>query len=239
MSRDVSGIADRLAAIRARIERAARHADRDPSRVKILAVSKTHPPEAVLEAVRAGLVAFGENRVQEAEAKIPAVRAACAATLEWHLIGGLQRNKARRAVELCDVIQSVDRPELLLALDKAAAEAGRRPRIFLQVNLDAEPQKNGCAQSLLPALAAGADACAHLELVGLMAIPRPCDNPEEVRPSFARLRKLLDSLNRERPRERRLTELSMGMTGDFEVAVQEGATWLRLGTALFGERGKA
>lgn len=235
----MSAIAERLAGIRARIERAAHHADRDPARVRILAVSKTQPPEAVLEAVRAGLDAFGENRVQEAEAKIPLVRAACEAPLAWHLIGGLQRNKARRAVELCDVIQSVDRTELLLALDKAAAETGRRPRILLQVNLDAEPQKNGCAQSLLPALAAAAEECTHLELVGLMAIPRPCDNPEEVRPSFARLRKLLDTLNRERPLEDRLTELSMGMTSDFEVAVQEGATWLRLGTALFGERGKA
>jgi len=232
----MSEVAKRLAEIRARIERAAALVGRDPSAVKLLAVSKTQSAERVLEAVAAGQLAFGENRVQEAGEKIPAVRAACATPLEWHLIGGLQRNKARRAVELCDVIQSVDRPELLLALDKAAAELGRRPRIFLQVNIDREQQKGGCMPSTAAALAEAADQCANLELVGLMAIPRPCDNAEQVRPSFARLRALLAELNRTRPRERRLGELSMGMSGDFEVAVQEGATWLRVGTALFGER---
>ena len=235
----MSGLAARLAALRERIAHAARSAGRDPADVKLLAVSKTQPAERVCEAVRAGLTAFGENRVQEAEAKIPAVRALCAENLEWHLIGGLQRNKARRAVELCDVIQSVDRPELLAALDKAAAASGRRPRIFLQVNVDEEPQKSGCAPAELAELARAAEACAHLDWVGLMAIPRACEDPEQVRPSFARLRALLDELNRARPAERRRVELSMGMTADFEVAVQEGATWLRLGTALFGEREKA
>jgi len=235
----MSEIAARLASVRARIERAAKSVGRDPGQVKLLAVSKTQSPERVLEAAAAGLTAFGENRVQEAETKIPAVRAACATALEWHLIGGLQRNKARRAVELCDVIQSVDRPELLLALEKAASELARRPRIFLQVNVDREAQKAGCMPSALGALALAADACPHLELVGLMAIPRACDNPEQVRPSFRALRGLLADVNRERAPERRLLELSMGMTGDFEVAVQEGATWLRIGTALFGEREKA
>ena len=235
----MSDLATRVADVRARVERAARVVGRDPNAVKLLAVSKTQAPDRVLEAVAAGLHAFGENRVQEAAEKIPAVRAACAAPLEWHLIGGLQRNKARRAVELCDVIQSVDRPELLYALDKAAGELGRRPRIFLQVNIDREPQKGGCMPSTLASLAEVADACANLELVGLMAIPQLWDNAEQVRPSFARLRALLADLNRTRPRERTLGELSMGMTGDFEVAVQEGATWLRIGTALFGERGDA
>jgi len=235
----VSGFAERLAAIRERIARAARAAGRDPASVTLLAVSKTQPPGRVLEAVRAGLVAFGENRVQEAEAKIPAVRALSAAKLEWHLIGGLQRNKARRAVELFDAIQSVDRLELLAALDRAAAAAGRRPRILLQVNVDEEPQKGGCAPAELPALARAAELCAHLDWQGLMAIPRACEDPEQVRPSFARLRTLLDDLNRARPSETRRVELSMGMTADFEVAVQEGATCLRLGTALFGEREKA
>jgi len=232
----VSALAARLAELRARIERAARAVGRDTGDVKLLAVSKNQPAQRVIEAVHAGLFAFGENRVQEASEKIAAVRAACDVPLEWHLIGGLQRNKARRAVELCDVIQSVDRPELLLALEKAAAELERRPRIFLQVNIDREPQKSGCMPSTLAALAAQADACPNLELVGLMAIPAACDNPEQVRPSFARLRGLLADLNRARPRERKLAELSMGMTSDFEVAVQEGATWLRIGTALFGER---
>ena len=235
----MSALAARLAGLRVRIENAARAVGRDPGAVKLLAVSKNQSAKCVLEAVRAGLLAFGENRVQEAAEKIPAVRAVCAVPLEWHLIGGLQRNKARRAVELCDVIASVDRPELLLALEQAALELGRRPRIFLQVNIDREPQKGGCLPSMLASLTAVADGCPNLQLVGLMAIPRACDNPEQVRPSFARLRALLADVNRGRPRERTLTELSMGMTSDFEVAVQEGATWLRIGTALFGEREKA
>lgn len=232
----MSELVERLAQVRARIERAALAVGRDPAAVKLLAVSKTQPPERVLEAVRAGLLAFGENRVQEAEAKIPAVTAACDSPIEWHLIGGLQRNKARRAVELFDVIESVDRLELLVALEKAASERSVRPRILLQVNIDRELQKSGCMPSKLAELAAEADACPNLELVGLMAIPRAWDNPEQVRPAFARLRGLLADLNRTRPRERALRELSMGMTSDYEVAVQEGATLLRIGTALFGER---
>ncbi len=233
----MTALAARLAGIRARIEHAARAVGRDPGAVKLLAVSKTQSAERVLEAVSAGLFAFGENRVQEAAEKIPAVQAICDAPLEWHLIGGLQRNKARRAVELCAVIHSVDRPELLHALEQAARELGRRPRIFLQVNIDREPQKGGCLPSVLASLAAVADDCPNLELVGLMAIPQLWDNSEQVRPSFARLRGLLADLNKGRSGERRLCELSMGMTSDFEVAVQEGATWLRIGTALFGARG--
>ncbi len=232
-------IAERLAVLRARIERAAHAVGRDPSAVKLLAVSKTQSPARVLEAVRAGLHAFGENRVQEAAQKIPEITAGCETQLEWHLIGGLQRNKARRAVELFSVIESVDRSELLVALEKAASDHGVRPRILLQVNVDREPQKNGCMPSKLAALASEADACPNLELIGLMAIPRAWDNPEQVRPAFARLRGLLADLNRSRPPERALTELSMGMTSDFEVAVQEGATSLRIGTALFGDREKA
>lgn len=232
----MSEVARRLAEIRARIARSAQRVGRDPSSVKLLAVSKTQPPERVLEAVRAGVRAFGENRVQEAEAKIEALRSLSRETLEWHLIGSLQRNKVRRAAALCDVIQSVDRAPLLYALDREAGALGRRLRIFLQVNIDSEPQKGGCALGEVTELARLAGATEHLELVGLMAIPRACDDPEEVRPSFARLRETLGELNRARAHERELTELSMGMTSDFEVAVEEGATWLRIGTALFGER---
>ena len=228
------GFAARLAAIRARIASSARRAGRDPAAVKLLAVSKTQPPERVLEAVRAGVRAFGENRVQEAEAKIPVVRALSPAPLEWHLIGSLQRNKAARAAALCDVIQSLDRAPLAAALEREAAVLERRLRVLLQVNVDAEPQKGGCAPDELPALARAVDACPHLELAGLMAIPRPCADPEGVRPSFARMRGLLAALNRERAAP--LLELSMGMSDDFEVAVEEGATWLRIGTALFGPR---
>jgi len=234
----VTGFAERLAAIRARIERAARKAGRDPRDVKLLAVTKTQPPERVLEAVRAGLRAFGENRVQEAETKIEALRELSRETLEWHLIGTLQRNKAKRAAALCDVIQSLDRPELAVALDLGAAALGRRLRVFLQVNVDREPQKGGCAPEEVTPLARAVDGCARLELVGLMAIPRACEDPEQARPSFARLRELLAELNGARGDSRALVELSMGMTSDFEVAVEEGATWLRIGTALFGEREK-
>jgi len=232
----VSQVAERLAEIHARIARGARAAGRDPEAVKVLAVSKTQPPERVLEAVHAGVRAFGENRVQEADAKIEAVRRLSDETLEWHLIGGLQRNKVRRAAALCDVIQSVDRAPLVAALERECAALGRRPRIFLQVNIDAEPQKGGCAPAEVAELARAVDASDHLELVGLMAIPRACEDPEEVRPSFARLRDLLGELNRVRAHSLPLSELSMGMSSDFEVAVEEGATWLRIGTALFGER---
>ncbi|MFI5315873.1 MAG: YggS family pyridoxal phosphate-dependent enzyme [Myxococcota bacterium] len=232
----MSALAARLAEIRARIERGARVAGRDPAQVKLLAVSKTQSPERVLEAVRAGVHAFGENRVQEAEAKISALRALTNQSLEWHLIGGLQRNKVRRAVALCDVIQSVDRAQLVETLERDAAELGRRPRILLQVNVDAEPQKGGCAPREVGELARLVDASAHLELAGLMAIPRACADPEQVRPSFTRLRELLGELNRARGSSPPLRELSMGMSSDFEIAVQEGATCVRIGTALFGER---
>jgi pyridoxal phosphate enzyme (YggS family) len=233
----VSGFAARLAAIRARIDASARKAGRDPAAVKLLAVSKTQPPERVLEAVRAGVRAFGENRVQEAETKIPALRALSPEPLEWHLIGSLQRNKAGRAAALCDVIQSLDRAPLAAALEREAARLERRLRVLIQVNVDAEPQKGGCSPAELPELARAADACPHLELIGLMAIPKPCANPEGVRPSFARMRQLLAELNRARAVP--LAELSMGMSDDFEVAVEEGATWLRIGTALFGPRAAA
>ncbi len=232
----MSALAERLAEIRGRIERSARAAGRDPAGVRLLAVSKTQPPERVLEAVRAGVRAFGENRVQEAEAKIEALRRLTSETLEWHLIGSLQRNKARRAAALCDVIQSVDRPPLVAALEREAASLGRRPRIFLQVNIDAEPQKGGCAPAEVIELARLVDASPHLELLGLMAIPRACEDAEQVRPSFARLRELLGEVNRARAQSPPLRELSMGMSGDFEIAVQEGATCVRIGTALFGER---
>jgi PLP dependent protein len=230
----VTGFAERLTAVRARIDASARKAGRAPGEVKLLAVTKTQAPEAVLEAVRAGVRAFGENRVQEAEAKIPAVRALTSEPLEWHLIGSLQRNKAARAAALCDVVHSVDRGPLAAALEREAAKLGRHLRVLVQVNVDAEPQKGGCAPAELAALAREIDACPHLALVGLMAIPRPCADPEGVRPSFARMRALFDDLNRSRSTP--LTELSMGMSDDFEVAIEEGATWIRIGTALFGAR---
>jgi pyridoxal phosphate enzyme (YggS family) len=232
----VSDVAERLSAIRERVARAERAAGRPEGSVRLLAVSKTFAPERVIEAAGCGLRAFGENRVQEAEQKIPAVRAACSADLEWHLVGALQRNKARRAAELFDVIHSLDRPSLARSLDRAAESLDKRLRVLVQVNVDAEPQKGGVrpddAASLLDQLA----ALPRLDPVGLMAIPRAQPEPELVRPAFARLRSLLEELRIDHPT---LRELSMGMTADFEVAISEGATWIRLGTALFGERSPA
>jgi pyridoxal phosphate enzyme (YggS family) len=232
----MSGVAERLAALRERIARAERAADRPAGSTRLLAVSKTFGPERVVEAAGCGLRAFGENRVQEATDKIPAVSAACDTPLEWHLVGALQRNKARRAVELFDVIHSVDRVSLAQAIDRAAAALDRRPRVLLQVNVDAEPQKGGVSVGDAPALADAVAALPRLDLVGLMAIPQARPDPELQRPAFARLRTLLGELRIQHPS---LSELSMGMTSDFEVAIEEGATWIRLGTAVFGERSPA
>ena len=230
----MSAVAARLAEVRARLRAAASAAGRDPDSVRLLAVSKSFPAERVREAIAAGQRCFGENRVQEATRKIPEL--AGEAGLDWHLVGQLQRNKARRAVELFDWIHSVDRPELARALDRHATALGRRPRVLLQVDLDDEPQKGGVPPAELAALAAEVDALPGLELEGLMTIPRPCDDAEQLRPCFARLRGLLEELSR--GREHALTELSMGMSADFEVAVAEGATWVRIGTRVFGEREK-
>ena len=232
----MSGLAGRLATVRARIERAALAAARDPGDVGLIAVSKTFPPERVLEAVAAGLRVFGENRVQEAADKIPTVARATPVPIEWHLVGSLQRNKARRAVELFDVIHSVDRPALAHALERAAEQSGRRPGVLLQVDLEEEPQKGGVAPGDAAALAAEVAALPHLELLGLMAIPRARPDPEQQRPAFARLRSLLEELTLKHVG---LSELSMGMSSDFEVAIAEGATRVRIGTAIFGERRRA
>jgi pyridoxal phosphate enzyme (YggS family) len=232
----VSDLADRLGEVRERIGGAAHRVGRDPAAVRLVAVSKTFPAARVLEGIAAGIDCFGENRIQEASRKLPEVRAASHAPVEWHFVGALQRNKARRAVELFDVIESVDRAPLARDLAKAARELGRRPRVLLQVNVDAEPQKAGVAPAELPELLECVDALPELEPVGLMAIPQPQRDPERLRPAFARLRELLEAANAGRRPERRLAELSMGMSADFEVAIEEGATWVRLGTAIFGER---
>ncbi len=242
-------IRENLREVHRRIATAARRAGRDPNEVKLLAVSKTFAHDRVLEAAAAGQLAFGENRVQEASRKIPAVAAEFAATqpnvsmasmasmasMEWHLIGPLQRNKARQAVGLFDVIHSLDRSELAVALERAAEALDRRPRVLLQINIDDEPQKSGAAPSDARELLEATRACAHLIPIGLMTLPRACSDPEEVRPSFRRLRELLAELHQDEPR---LVELSMGMSADFEVAIEEGSTQVRIGTAIFGPRSR-
>jgi pyridoxal phosphate enzyme (YggS family) len=213
-----------LADVNARIAHAAKIAQRGPHDVALIAVSKTHGADAIEPLIRAGQRVFGENRVQEAAAKWPALRAAHPG-IALHLIGQLQSNKADEAVALFDCIHSLDRPSLVSALAKAMDKAGRKVPCFIQVNIGAEEQKGGCAIADLPAFLAQAKA-ADLPVIGLMCVP-----PEgiEAAPFFA----LLDKL----AADHGLAARSMGMSGDFEVAVMQGATHVRVGSALFGERG--
>ena len=229
-----SSLSDRLTDIRARIERATARAGRAPGDVTLVAVSKTYPVEHVREAAAAGQVDFGENRVQEA---LPKIEAASNLGLSWHLIGHLQSNKARKAAAAFPWIHSVDRLELLQALEKAALDAGTTPRILIQVDLAGEATKHGTPENALNELVDAALGCRALSLSGLMILPPFLDNPEEVRPYFRRLRELRDALVARGVPPDRLHHLSMGMSHDFEVAIEEGATFVRVGTAIFGARG--
>jgi len=223
---DETGATGRLAEIRTRIEKAAALAGRKAEDVTLIAVSKTHPASAIEPLLAQGQRVFGENRVQEAAEKWPALRDRYPDVV-LHLIGQLQSNKAADAVALFDYIHAVDRPSLITALGKAMRESGRRPACFLQVNIGDEAQKGGCAIADLPALLAAARA-ADLPVAGLMCLP-----PAEVDPApyFALLAKLA--------RDNELPGLSMGMSEDFEIAVTIGATQVRIGSALFGARGHA
>ncbi|HTU09326.1 MAG TPA: YggS family pyridoxal phosphate-dependent enzyme [Allosphingosinicella sp.] len=212
--------------VREKIDKAARLAGRKPDAVTLIAVSKTQPASRILGLISAGQRVFGENRVQEAEAKWPALRERHP-DVALHLIGQLQSNKAEEAVRLFDAIHSVDRESLVGALAKAMAKTGRRPACFLQVNIGDEAQKGGCPVADLPALLASARA-ADLPVAGLMCLP-PADT--EPAPYFALLAKLA--------RRHDVAGLSMGMSADYESAVMLGATHVRVGTALFGERGQA
>jgi PLP dependent protein len=213
----------RLADIHANIARVCKPARRDPKDVTLIAVSKTHDAPAIQPLIDAGQRVFGENRVQEAQGKWPALRAAHP-DIELHLIGQLQSNKAEEAVALFDVIHSLDRPSLLTALARAMDKAGKRVPCFVQVNIGDEPQKGGCPLAELPAFLDAVRA-ADVPLAGLMCIP-PADT--EAAPFFALLAKLAA--------DHGLSGLSMGMSGDYETAVMLGATHVRVGTALFGSR---
>ena len=199
-----------------------------------MAVTKTVSPERLQEAVAAGQSLFGENYVQEAKAKI----ASLGPGLTWHFIGHLQSNKARVAVELFDLIHSVDRLSLAQALEQAAGRLGKVQNILLQVNLAGEESKSGTAPANAQALLLAISQMPHLKVLGLMTMPPWFDEPERVRPYFKELRELRDRLRRLNLVEGDLPELSMGMTGDFEVAVAEGATLVRIGTAIFGRRAR-
>ena len=227
-------LATRLAGIRARIAAAAKSAGRGADEVKLIAISKTHPASAIKRAIEFGAVDIGENRVQEAEEKISRVGRDAA---RWHLVGHLQANKARRAVNLFDVIHSLDSLDLARRLDRLCGEEGREKlAVLIQVDLGHEETKSGIDESELTHLVDGLGPLSRLELVGLMTLPPFFDDPEQSRPFFRRLRKLRDELAARGAFAGGKGELSMGMTHDFEIAIEEGATMVRIGTAIFGER---
>jgi len=229
-------LAERISQIRLRMAAAALRASRPPEQVTLLAVSKTHPPEMVREAATAGVIDFGENKVQEAEEKIPQVGRD---SVRWHLIGHLQSNKARKAVELFDAIHSLDSVALARKLERACEKGDRAQLpVLVQVDLGKEVTKSGVTEDQLLEIVDALKQCHRLRLQGLMTLPPFYDNSEEVRPFFRRLRELRDELRRLGAFGDGRGELSMGMTHDFEVAIEEGATIVRVGTAIFGERGR-
>jgi pyridoxal phosphate enzyme (YggS family) len=227
----VSGVKERIQRVRERLAHAASRAGRDPTSVTLIGATKNVEAARVREAFAAGLLDFGENRVQEALDKIATV----GPSPRWHFIGHVQHNKARIVAGTFEMIHSIDSPRLAQAVDRAARLAGRRLRVLVEVNVAGEPTKYGVAPNAAGALLAGMRSLKHLDPVGLMTIAPLVDDPENVRRVFRRLRELRDRL-RDREGGERLTELSMGMSGDFEVAVEEGATMVRIGRAIFGER---
>jgi pyridoxal phosphate enzyme (YggS family) len=225
----VINVAANLRAVKERIARVCEAAGRDPASVTLVAVTKTHLPETVRAALEAGHRDFGENYVQELRDKA----AALPTDLRWHYIGGLQTNKVKYLAPWIHLIHTVDSEHLAAEIEKRAAQAGRVVHVLAQINVAGEAQKGGCEPAEAPALLAAIGKMAHLELRGLMTMP-PFWEAERVRPFFAELRRLRDRLQDQLGRA--LPELSMGMSADFEVAIQEGATLVRVGTAIFGAR---
>jgi hypothetical protein len=219
-----------LSAVKERIVAAAGRAHRNPDATKIVAVTKAIAPERVEEALAAGLTVFGENKLQEARAKIPLV----SNRAHWHMIGHLQTNKARDAVALFELIHSVDSVKLAGELDKCAGRTGKTQPILLEVNVSGEASKSGLKPEDLAAAIEQINALPRIEIRGLMTMAPFAEDAEKARPHFRRLRELRDEM--ENRFGMRLPELSMGMSHDFEAAVEEGATMVRIGTAIFGER---
>lgn len=224
----------RLQRVQERMAEAAIRAGRVPKEITLVAVSKTHPAEIIREAIAAGVTDLGENRVQEADAKIAEVSRGSA---RWHLIGHLQSNKARLAVELFDVIHSVDSAGLAQRLDRVCGEVDRKELpVLIQIDLGKESTKSGAAESELPEIVDAIKQSRIVRLQGLMTLPPYFDDPEQARPFFRRLRELRDELSARGAFGDAGGELSMGMTHDYEVAIEEGATMVRVGTAIFGGR---
>jgi hypothetical protein len=226
-------LADNLENVHQRIRTACERAGRDPASIMLLAVSKTHPPETIKAAADCGQIFFGENKVQEAKAKIPL----CPGKLHWHFIGHLQSNKCRDAVELFEMIQSVDSLSLAQEINKRAEQAARRIPILIEVNAAGEASKFGYQPERLLADLKQLNALPRMEIHGLMTVPPWSPEAEDARLHFRRLRELKQRA--EQVLGAPLPHLSMGMSGDFEIAIEEGATMVRVGTALFGPRAKA
>jgi pyridoxal phosphate enzyme (YggS family) len=230
---DPAALRARLDGVRERVAAAAHRAGRDRDSIRLVAISKTFPADAVRAAAHAGQIDFGENKVQEAAQKI----AACAdLDVSWHLVGHLQSNKARKAAALFNVIHSVDSTSLALKLDEAAGEANRTVNWLIQVDLAGEATKHGARPDDLEAIVSAAHACRSARLIGLMLLPPAVEDPEAARPYFRSLVRLRDQLVRGGLNPAMLSELSMGMSHDFEIAIEEGATMVRVGSAIFGQR---
>jgi pyridoxal phosphate enzyme (YggS family) len=227
------GIKENVARVRERIAAACLRSGRAPDGVKLLAISKTFPPESIRAAYEVGLRDFGENRVQEGQAKRPALSDL---SITWHLVGHLQTNKARAARELFHWVHSVDSFRLAQKLDQATSSGGGRLPVLLEVNLGGEESKAGVGEPEIIPLAEQISQLAMLEVRGLMVIPPFFDNPESVRPYFRRLRELAREIDAKNIPNISMQELSMGMSHDFEVAIEEGATIIRVGTSIFGAR---
>jgi PLP dependent protein len=224
-------VRERVFLVRERIGRAAARAGRSAEEIRLVAVGKRQPVERIAEAAGAGLTVFGENYVQEAEEKIRAWPG-----LEWHMIGMLQGNKVKKAVSLFSWIQTIDSTRLLSDVSRRCGEAGKVMPVLFEVNLGREPGKSGILPDDLPALVEEAGALPGVRVAGLMAIPPPAETPEGSRPWFVLLRELLSACRASGPAARTMNELSMGMSHDFEAAIEEGATMVRIGTAIFGSR---
>ena len=224
---------DRLSAIEQRIQTVAANCGRDPHTIRLVAVSKTMPANVVKKAILAGVEILGENYIQEAREKFNAL---CNESVTWHFIGHLQTNKAKYAVRMFDLIHSVDSLKLAAELDKQAAKFDKLQKILIQVNISQESTKSGVTLDNTMALIRQIAAYKHLAVMGLMTVPPFFNQPEKVRPIFKALRNLRDQIAKEKIPGIAVEELSMGMTGDFETAIEEGATLIRIGTALFGER---